>query len=418
MTSAVSFKLQAAENSASKIVRRGTLQFPRKNRTIQTPACMTYTLRGSVPHLVADNLKLLPVEIAQVTLEQFLEQKEPSSFKYPHGIHKYLHLENCLIFCDIRDPLKMSPISFNTDKYLSVETHGGVRQVTPDLWGKAISIYRPDVVAAMADVVTDTEARAKRIKRSVDRSLRWLDENLIKAKELDIPVFAHVMGYNNVEERSRSASATAERDVQGFIINVLDMNKSELGRLVRASTDQLPTEKPRIAYGLATPEGILEGVSNGIDLFDGSYAYKVTEKGRAIILKFGEDLKEAKTDSDQPKTLNLWDSQLAQSFDVLDSTCGCDACSRPHSKAYIHHLLNAHEMLGPLLLMSHNVYQLDYFMKSIQKSIENDRFEQDKEAFMKHYNHLKEGDGMKDHEDELDTECLGVHLKKKRTLLL
>jgi len=76
----------------------------------------------------------------------------------------------------------LSPISFNTDKYLSVETHGGVRQVTPDNWAEAMSVYRPDVVASMADTITDLEAKTKRIKRSVDRSLRWLDENLKKTK--------------------------------------------------------------------------------------------------------------------------------------------------------------------------------------------------------------------------------------------
>lgn len=178
----------------------------------------------------------------------------------------------------------------------------------------------------------------------------------------------------------------------------------------------MPLDKPRIAYGLASPEGILEGVSNGVDLFDGSYAYKATEKGRAIIFKFGGELSTEK--SNQPKTLNLWDNQLAHTFEPLDPTCGCDACSRPHTKAYIHHLLNAHEMLGPILLMSHNIYQLEQFMAAIRKSIENNRFDQDRDTFMKYYSHFKEGDGMKNHEDEVDTESLGVHLKKKRTLLL
>jgi queuine tRNA-ribosyltransferase subunit QTRTD1 len=65
---AINFQL--AENSASNIFRRGTLCFTKKNQTIQTPACMTYTLRGSVPHLIADNLKLLPIELVQVSLEQ------------------------------------------------------------------------------------------------------------------------------------------------------------------------------------------------------------------------------------------------------------------------------------------------------------------------------------------------------------
>lgn len=402
--------------------RRGTLSFTKKNQTLQTPACLTYTLRGSVPHLVADNLKLLPIDLVQVSLEQFLEQKDPSSFKYPHGLHKYLHLENNLLYCDVRDPLKISPVSFNTDKYLSVDTHGGVRQVTPALWAEAMGIYRPDLVASMCDTITDLEAKTKRIKKSVDRTLRWLDENLQKSKELEIPLLAHVVGHTDVEERARSSRATAEREVEGFVINVHGLDKDSLATHIKASTDHLPADKPRLAYGLASPEGILEGVSNGVDLFDGSYAYKATERGRAIIFKFGEDLKlkegEEKEEKNQPKTLNLWDSGLAQTFEPLDTSCGCDACSRPHSKAYIHHLLNAHEMLGPILLMSHNIYQLDKFMQSIRTSIENNRFEKDREVFMKYYSHVKEGDGMKNHEDEIDTECLGVHLKKKRTLKL
>lgn len=205
--------------------------------------------------------------------------------------------------------------------------------------------------------------------------------------------------------------------IVGFVVNVLGLERDTIETQLKASTENLPKEKPRLVYGLSSPEGILEGVSNGIDLFDGSYAYKATEKGRAIIFKFGSELKSTQGEN-QPKTLNLWSSELAHSFEPLDPACGCDACTRPHSKAYIHHLLNAHEMLGPILLMSHNLYQLDQFMKSIRSSIEGGQFQKDMQVFMKYYSHLKEGDGMKNHEDEIDTESLGVHLKKKRTLRL
>ncbi|KAG1464153.1 hypothetical protein G6F46_005358 [Rhizopus delemar] len=404
MTSAVNFHL--AENSAS-IIRRGALHFTRKNKTIQTPACLTYTLRGSVPHLVADNLKPLPIELVQVTLEQFLEQKD-ASFKLPQGLHKYLHLENAILFCDVRDPLKLSSVSFNTDKYLSVQSQGGVRQMTPALWAEAVNAYRPDVAASMADTITDVVWKSKRIIKSVDRSLRWLDENLTKSKELDIPIFAHVMGHTNIEERIRSAKETSERDVQGFVVNLLGLEHDSLSHFIRASTDNLPQNKPRLVYGLSTPEKILEGISNGIDLFDGSYAYKATQSGRAIIFKFGRDLHRSST---QQKTIDLWDPRFSQDFEPLDITCGCHACSRPHSKAYIHHLLDAHEMLGPLLLMSHNVYQLDQFMAAIRKSIESDCFEQDKERFTRHFTETEND------VDELDVESLSIRAKKKRTTL-
>lgn len=70
MQKMAAINFQLAENSASNLLRRGTLSFTKKNQVIQTPACMTYTLRGSVPHLIADNLNLLPIELVQVTLEQ------------------------------------------------------------------------------------------------------------------------------------------------------------------------------------------------------------------------------------------------------------------------------------------------------------------------------------------------------------
>lgn len=116
------------------------------------------------------------------TIPYSLEEREPSSLKYPHGIHKYVHLENEVIFCDMRDPQNNNFVTFNTDKHLSVDTHGGVRQVTPELWAKVLETYRPDLYSAMADIICDKDAKTKRIKRSVDRTLRWLDECLPKAK--------------------------------------------------------------------------------------------------------------------------------------------------------------------------------------------------------------------------------------------
>lgn len=105
-----------------------------------------------------------------------------------------------------------------------MDSHGGVRQVTPELWAEAMEVYKPDLIAPISDAVTDLEAKTKRIKRSVDRSLRWLDLNLVKSKELDIPVFAHVLGHTDVQERARSAKETSERDVQGNSVTEVRFN--------------------------------------------------------------------------------------------------------------------------------------------------------------------------------------------------
>lgn len=65
---------------------------------------------------------------------------------------------------------------------MSVESHGGVRQVTPELWANALKAYHPDIVSPMSDLITDIDAKQKRIRKAVDRSLRWLDENLVTSK--------------------------------------------------------------------------------------------------------------------------------------------------------------------------------------------------------------------------------------------
>ncbi|KAI8880560.1 tRNA-guanine transglycosylase [Backusella circina FSU 941] len=266
----------------------------------------------------------------------------------------------------------------------------------------------------MTDSINDLDAGNRRIRKSVDRSLRWLDECLHELNNKDIAVFATVMGHTNELERTRSAIETSKRNIQGFIIHLNGLKNEQLTRQIRASIDHLAHDKPRLAYGLSTPEGILHGISNGIDMFDGSYAFKLTENGRAIMFKFGDEYSE--NTKDGKRSLNLWDSSFGQDFEPLDPSCGCSACSRPHSRAYIHHLLTAYEMLASALLMSHNIYQLDQFMTSIRNSIKEGRFEQDKYMFLQHYSHDSENDGKVKHMDELDTESLGIPVKKKRAV--
>ncbi|KAI9491177.1 tRNA-guanine(15) transglycosylase-like protein [Zychaea mexicana] len=278
-----------------------------------------------------------------------------------------------------------------------------------------MTAYEPDWCATPADVIkAGEEIKTKRIKKSVDRTLRWLDDCLAASPA---PVIAPVVGFNNVEERVRSASETAKREqVAGFVLNAFELEGDVRTECIRTSIEQLPANKPRLAYGYSTPESILDGITQGIDLFDGSYAYKMTERGRAITFKFGDSMSPPKDEEKPEKSLNLWDTRLAQSFDAIDSSCGCYTCTTPHTKAYIHHLLNAHEMLGPLLIMMHNVYQLEHFMGAVRNSIDNKTFDADKEAFMAKHNHGKEGSGSEGHQDEIDFESLGSPVKKNRVL--
>ncbi|KAI8582260.1 hypothetical protein K450DRAFT_228105 [Umbelopsis ramanniana AG] len=409
-------------SEAGSLLRRGTINFAKREgrvSSLPTPNFLAHTVRGSVPHLTSDNLELVPVDSLQISAEHFYEQKEPAGLSYPHGLHSYLNANKYLLFLDTRDPSKHVPSSANTEKYLSVNTHGGVRQITPELWCRMISQYKPDFYAVIADVLSDTEPGNKRVRKSVDRTIRWLDECLEKTKNLDIPVFATLVGSQFEQERIRSAQEAAQRKVSGFVVSGLGFGNQALD-LIKISLNELPEDKPRITYGFSSPESVLEAVSSGIDLFDSAYVSKMTDKGRALTFEFGNEEGEAADNhgSKEPKSINLWDPSFADDFTPLKKGCKCYSCITPHSRGYIHHLLNAHEMLGLVLLMSHNLYQYANFFESIRQSIDGKTFEASKNRFMENYSHEVEGDGAQGHEDEVDANSLGVPIKKKRTLLL
>ncbi|RUO97643.1 tRNA-guanine(15) transglycosylase-like protein, partial [Jimgerdemannia flammicorona] len=304
MASTLTYTLRKASSATATTatdLRRGSLTLVKPDGTItlETPNCLAYTVRGTVPHLTPDNLRLLPCEAVQITLEQFFEEASPSSLKYPGGLHKFLHMEvRPSLFSlpplryslpnlstptshssHLRDPTSHHPtVSANTDKFVSVTTHGGVRQVTSGLYAEVMSAYQPDVLVSLADVVMDERPSLKRVRKSVDRTGKWLDEAL-KARKVDIQcvrrigtthIFAVLVGSHIKDERIRAAQMAATRGVGGFVLNAHGLGTTAQERVdhLKVSLVEVPEEKPRVAYGFGRPEDVLVAVANGLDLFD------------------------------------------------------------------------------------------------------------------------------------------------------
>ncbi|RIA89345.1 tRNA-guanine(15) transglycosylase-like protein [Glomus cerebriforme] len=383
----LSFNLLKTSEKSLRLGRLTLIKNQEQNILLDTPNCLAYTSRGCVPHLTPDNLQAIPlIDAVSVTLEHFIDIQPPPSTQFPGGIHKFLNFEGYLVFFDVRDSGKLKSVSYNTDKYVSIYTCHGVRQITSDSYIKYMNIYKPDIFASLADKITDETPSLKRIKKSVDRTLKWLDNALSNE---GIQVFGVLTGHNNQEERIRSAQETAKRNVAGFVLNgnFLENTSRERINMLKSSLDHLPSTKPRLAYGLGTPEDIILGVSEGIDLFDTAYSVKMTDAGHAFI--FSLDLKnDLDSSKQQQQTINLWDTNFRNDVQPLLIGCQCYSCQN-HTRAYIHHLLNAHEMLATVLLMSHNLYHYTNFFKTIRESINQNTFFQKAEQFFKVYGEQK-----------------------------
>ena len=102
-------------------------------------------------------------------------------------------------------------------------------------------------------------------------------------------------------------------------------------------------------------EDILKAVALGVDLFDTSYPYQLTEDGKASLYYFGESgaaTAPITGSSDNSRWINLWDDEHGDKFVPILEGCECYACKGGrHSRAYINHLLKTHEMLATVLLM-------------------------------------------------------------------
>ncbi|CAI2180070.1 7122_t:CDS:2 [Funneliformis geosporum] len=331
--------------TSEKSLRLGRLTLIKNHeqKVLDTPNCLAYTSRGCVPHLTPDNLSSIPLNGAIiVTLEHFIDVQPPPSTQFPYGIHKFLNFEEYIVFIDVHDPGNLKPKSNNTDKHVSVYTVHGVRQ--------------PDIFASLADNITDEAPSVKRVKRSVDRTLRWLDDAINHIKE-STQVFGVLTGHKNQEERIRSAQETAKRNVAGFVLNgkCLGSTSRECIDILKSSINHLPSNKPRLAYGLGTPEDILLGVSEGIDLFDTSYALEMTNAGNAFV--FSLDIKDDIDSFNRQQIISLWDVNYRNDVRPLLAGCQCYSCKN-HTRAYVHHLLNTHEMLATSQFIPlHGIFQ-------------------------------------------------------------
>lgn len=364
------------------------------------------------------------------------QNHHPAGLKnWDFDLAKFLHLEEFVLLCQLRDTSTFTKLAPTTDRFVTLTTFQGIRQFTLHDYIEVVRAYRPDIVIAFTDNIAETFRDPstvlpgkKRVQRSVDRSLKWLDQTLraragdegeqdeterkanknesrkeqrkkarfqaTEASEVEsgsgsnattpastravtptdptttkeeprswteVAVFAQVHGSDLVSERVRSAQETAKRDVQGFVLDVSglveskSMTKNAALNCIKVSTDHLPRDKPRLVYGVQTPEDVLKAITMGADLFDTSYPFHLTEDGKASLYYFKRPAisgSETTTSIGEKRWINLWDDEHGDKFVPLLDGCECYACKDSrHTRAYINHLLKTHEMLATVLLM-------------------------------------------------------------------
>ena len=213
------------------------------------------------------------------------------------------------------------------------------------------------------------------MKDSVERTLRWAKRGKDAHKREDQALFGIVQGGEFSDLRKYCAEELVKMDFPGYSIGGTSIGepKEVMFQMIRDTTPYLPLDKPRYLMGVGSVDAILEGVGDGVDMFDCVLPTRIARHG-ALMTSKGR--------------VNIRDKQYEEDFTPLDDACDCYCCKN-YTKAYLRHLYKCEETFGKRLLSIHNIRFLIHLMEEIRLAIKEDRFLEFKDAFLKKFNSVK-----------------------------
>jgi queuine tRNA-ribosyltransferase len=160
--------------------------------------------------------------------------------------------------------------------------------------------------------------------------------------------------------RDESLAGLVDIGFHGYAIGGLSVGepKADMMRVLAHTTPRLPADKPRYLMGVGTPEDLVEGVANGVDMFDCVMPTRNARNGW-LFTRFGD--------------LRLRNARYRDDPSPIDEQCGCYTC-RNFSRAYVHHLQKVNEILGARLATIHNLHYYLELMAQMRSAIEEGRF--------------------------------------------
>ncbi|CAK7069233.1 MAG: Queuine tRNA-ribosyltransferase [Saezia sanguinis] len=213
-------------------------------------------------------------------------------------------------------------------------------------------------------ITTEDEAR-----RSMEMSLRWAGRSQAEFARLENPnaLFGIVQGGMFEHLRAESAAALAELNFPGYAVGGVSVGepKEDMLRIMAHTPRLLPAHKPRYLMGVGTPEDLVAGVANGVDMFDCVMPTRNARNGH-LFTRYGD--------------LRLRNARFRADQNLVDPTCTCYTC-RNFSRAYLHHLDRCSEMLGPMLTSIHNLHYYLNLMQEVRDALDAGRFSQFQQQF-------------------------------------
>jgi queuine tRNA-ribosyltransferase len=354
----LSWNLAARDGEA----RAGTLHTA--HGAVETPVFMPVGTAGTVKAMTADAVRSTGARLVLGNTYHLMLRPGAERVEALGGLHKLMDWHGPILTdSGGYQVMSLAALRSMDEDGVTFRSHidGTRHRLTPE---RSVAIQRQlgaDITMCF-DECTPFPATEDEAAKSMRLSMRWE----ARCREAFAPrdghgLFGIVQGGVYPALRAESVSALAGIGFDGYAVGGLAVGEGQAAMfaVLDCTVPLLPADKPRYLMGVGTPGDILGAVRRGVDMFDCVIPTRSGRTGRAYTSRGVLNLRNARH-SDDPRP--------------LDPACACPACAR-HSRAYLHHLVRAGEMLGPMLLTWHNVQYYQDLMRGLRDAIREGRFE-------------------------------------------
>ncbi len=363
MSQPFGFTLHATDGRA----RAGTMETA--HGAVETPTFMPVGTAGTVKAMTADAVRATGARVVLGNTYHLMLRPGAERVARLGGLHRMMDWPGPILTdsggFQVMSLARLRRIEAGGVTFRS-HIDGTAHRLTPER-SVQIQAQLDATISMVLDECTPFPATREEACASMELSLGWA----ARSKEAFVAgpgyaLFGIVQGGVYPDLRAASASGLNAIGFDGTAIGGLAVGEGQTAmfEVLDVTAPLLPADRPRYLMGVGTPEDIVGAVARGIDMFDCVIPTRSGRMARAYT---------------RSGVRNLRNARFADDAGPLDPGCACPGCSR-HSRAYLHHLFKAGEMLGPMLLTWHNLTYYQGLMRGLRAAIVAGRLDAHAEA--------------------------------------
>ncbi|GAA0863341.1 tRNA guanosine(34) transglycosylase Tgt [Sphingopyxis soli] len=356
MTDRFAFQVAATDGAA----RTGVIRMQRGE--IRTPAFMPVGTAATVKAMRPAEVRATGADIILGNTYHLMLRPGAERMARLGGLHKFMGWDRPILTdSGGYQVMSLSALTKQSEEGVSFKSHldGSRHMLTPERSMEIQRLLGSDIVMAF-DECPPNGVDAKRAAASMERSMRWAARSRAGFDAggdhaARSALFGIQQGSLDETLRARSAAALIDIGFDGYAIGGLAVGEGQeaMFGVLDYAPGQLPADKPRYLMGVGKPDDLVGAVARGVDMFDCVLPTRSGRNGQAFTW-------------DGP--VNIRNAKHAEDMGPLDPSCDCPVCTS-WSRAYLHHLVRAGEMLGAMLMTQHNLHFYQALMQRMRDAI-------------------------------------------------